>query len=112
VGLTARVVGSGDVVTDQLPAPNAYVAPKSQVIIYAGAEKPTDLVAVPELYGKSFTDAKRALESIGLFIKSGGTLVSSSQAVVSTQSIAKSERVAAGTVIEVTLVDKSILGHY
>lgn len=112
MGLTVKVVGNGDSVTDQLPAPNAFVAPKSQVIIYAGAEKPTDLVTVPELYGKSFLDAKRTLESIGLFIKSGGTLVSSSQAIVSTQSIAKSEQVAVGTVIEVTLVDKSIWGHY
>jgi phosphoglycolate phosphatase-like HAD superfamily hydrolase len=69
LGLTAKVVGSGGTVTDQLPAPNAFVAPNSQVIIYAGATKPSDMVAVPELYGKSFLDAKRTLESMGLFIK-------------------------------------------
>ena len=112
MGLTVRVVGNGTAVTDQLPAPNATVAPKSQIILYAGAPKPIDLVTVPQLYGKTFQEAKRALESLGLFIKSGGTLSESPDAVVSTQSIPISEQVAAGSVIEITLVDKSILGHY
>ena len=112
LGLTAKVVGNGDTVTDQLPAPNATVAPKSQIIIYAGAPKPSEMVPVPQLYGKSFREAKQALESLGLFVKSGGTLSESPSAVVSTQSIPKNEPVAAGSVIEVTLVDKSILGLY
>ncbi|SHH92849.1 stage V sporulation protein D (sporulation-specific penicillin-binding protein) [Sporobacter termitidis DSM 10068] len=112
LGLTAKVVGKGDTITDQLPAANAAVAPKSQIVLYAGTEKPSDTVTVPELYGKSFNDAKRALEKLGLFIKSGGTLSESPNAVVSTQSISKSEQVTAGTVVEVTLVDKSILGQY
>jgi stage V sporulation protein D (sporulation-specific penicillin-binding protein) len=112
LGLTVRVVGSGDTVTDQLPTPNAKVAPNSQIIIYAGGSRPTDTVPVPELYGKSFLDAKKTLERLGLFIKSGGTMSTSSNVAVSTQSIAKNDQVAAGTVIQVTLVDKSILGHY
>jgi stage V sporulation protein D (sporulation-specific penicillin-binding protein) len=112
LNLTAKVVGSGGTVTDQLPAPNVFVAPGSQIILYAGVKKPADLVTVPELYGKSFLEAKRTLEGLGLFIKSGGTLTTASQAVVSTQTVPKNGQVAAGTVIEVTLVDKSILGHY
>jgi stage V sporulation protein D (sporulation-specific penicillin-binding protein) len=112
LGLTVKIVGSGDVITDQLPSPNAAVAPKSQIIIYAGVPKPTELVTVPQLYGKSFQEAKHELESLGLFVKSGGTLSESPDALVSTQSIPKNEQVAAGSVIEVTLVDKSILGHY
>ncbi len=110
-GLTVKVVGDGAAVTDQLPLANVSVAPGSKVILYAGTVKPTNTVTVPELYGKSFLDAKKALEDAGLYIKSGGTLLSSAKAVVSTQSVKNSE-VPVGSVVEVTLVDSSILGHY
>lgn len=111
-GLNVRIVGDGATVTDQLPSANVYVAPGSQVILYAGQNKPSNTVTVPGLYGKSFAEAKKALESAGLFIKSGGTLMTTASAVVSTQSVKKSEKVPVGSVIEVTLVDGSILGHY
>jgi stage V sporulation protein D (sporulation-specific penicillin-binding protein) len=111
-GFTVRVVGDGTTVTDQLPSANITVAPGSQVILYAGTDKPSNTVTAPELYGKSFADAKKALEDAGLFIKSGGTLSSTASAVVSTQSVKKGEQVLAGSVVEVVLVDKSILGHY
>ena len=112
LGLTVRIVGNGGAVTDQLPSPNAAVAPKSQIILYTGTAKPTDPVIVPDLYYKSFQDAKRTLEGKGLFIKSGGTLSGNKEAVVTTQSVVKNDQVEPGTVIEVTLVDKSIIGHY
>lgn len=111
-GLTVRIVGDGATVTDQLPSQNISVAPGSQVILYASSEKPTNMVTVPELYGRNFADAKKSLEKLGLFIKSGGTLSTSETVVVSTQSLKKSEQVPVGSVIEVTLVDKSILGRY
>jgi stage V sporulation protein D (sporulation-specific penicillin-binding protein) len=112
LGLTVKVVGDGEAVTDQLPTANVTVAPGSKIVLYAGVEKPTGTVAVPELYGKSYQDAKKALEDKGLFIKSGGTLATASSVVVSTQSVPVSEQVPMGSVVEVTLVDKSIIGHY
>lgn len=112
LGLTARVIGNGANVTDQLPLANVSVAPGSQIVLYAGQEKPTNTAEVPDLYSKTFAEAKKALEKAGLFIKSGGTLSAISNAVVSTQSVKAGESVQAGAVIEVTLVDKSILGHY
>jgi stage V sporulation protein D (sporulation-specific penicillin-binding protein) len=111
-GFKVKVVGSGETVTAQLPNANVSVAPGSQIILYAGVDKPGGMVTMPELYGKSYQDAKKALESQGLFIKSGGTLSTTKNAVVSTQSVPKNEQTPAGTVVEVTLVDKSILGHY
>lgn len=111
-GLTVRIVGTGNMITDQLPSANIMVAPSSQIILYAGEQKPSNMVAVPELYGKTYLEAKKLLESNGLFIKSGGTLSTSANAVVSTQSTDGNTQVSVGTVVEVTLVDKSILGHY
>ncbi len=112
LGLTVRLIGDEERITDQLPALNAAVAPNSQVILYAGGEKSTDMVTVPELYGKSYQDAKRALENAGLFIKSGGTLSTSPTSVVNAQSVEGATQVPMGTIIEVTLVDGSILGYY
>lgn len=111
-GLTVRIVGEGDTVTAQLPSVNITVAPGSQVILYAGGEKPDEMITVPDLYGKSYSDAKKALENAGLFIKSGGTLSTSSNVVVSIQSAPKNTQLPIGSVVEVTLVDENILGYY
>ena len=108
LGLTVRIIGDGDRITDQLPSLNAAVAPGSQIILYAGGEKSTEMVTVPNLYGKSYADAKKALENAGLFIKSGGTLSTSSNSYVTTQSVAANTQIAMGTIIEVTLVDRGI----
>jgi beta-lactam-binding protein with PASTA domain len=70
------------------------------------------MVTVPQLYGKSYLDAKKALEDLGLLIRSGGTLSTSPNASVTTQSVAASTEVPMGTIIDVTLVDKSIVGTY
>ncbi len=112
LGLTVRIVGDGDTVTDQLPSVNINVAPSSQIILYAGGTKPDNMVTVPQLHGKSYQEAKRALEEAGLFIKSGGVLSMSSDAVVSTQTVSNDEQVPIGSVVGVTLIDKSILGLY
>jgi hypothetical protein len=56
--------------------------------------------------------AKRALENAGLFIRSTGVSSSASGASVSVQSVPAGETAAAGAVIEVTLIDKSIQGQY
>ena len=112
LGLTQRIIGDGDRITDQLPSLNAAVAPNSQIILYAGGQKSTEMVAVPQLYGKSYLDAKNALENAGLLIRSGGTLSNSSKSAVTTQSVTSGEQVPMGTIIDVTLVDGSIIGEY
>lgn len=110
--LNVKVVGEGETVTDQLPSANVTIAPGSTVILYAGVEKPSNTVTVPNLYGKRLSEVKRQLEALGLYVRSSGTLAVADNAVVSTQSVAKGEEVPAGTVIDVTLVDPTILGFY
>jgi stage V sporulation protein D (sporulation-specific penicillin-binding protein) len=86
-GFSVRIVGDGDTVTDQLPAANAIVASGTEVILYAGTSKPTDTVTVPDLYGLSYTNAKKKLESLGLYIQTAGALPSASDVIVSKQSV-------------------------
>lgn len=104
---TVRVVGNGDTVTDQVPAGNVTVSKGTEVIIYAGETKPTVMVTVPSLYGKTYVQAKSALEAAGLYIRTAGVAASttSDTIVVSDQSIAQGNEVAYGTVVEVTLFE-------
>jgi len=106
-GFEVKIVGDGDTVTGQAPAQNAHVAYGTQVILFAGEEIPREPVTVPALSGMSWTEAKRTLETRGLFIRTAGALRSDKKAEVSVQSIAAGTQTSYGAVIEVTLIDKS-----
>ena len=105
-GMECRVIGSGESVTGQLPSSNAYVASGTTVVLYAGRDIPKDDVTVPHLTGMAYSEAKQALESRGLFIRTTGALRSDSRTAVSVQSIPAGEEAAYGTIIEVTLINK------
>jgi stage V sporulation protein D (sporulation-specific penicillin-binding protein) len=113
LGLKVRFVGEGETVTDQLPSPNALVSPGTKVIVYLGESRPDgESVTVPSLTGKSYREAKTALEAAGLFIRSSGVPASTEGAQVSIQSVAAGTEAGYGAVIEVTLVDKNLQGNY
>jgi stage V sporulation protein D (sporulation-specific penicillin-binding protein) len=106
LGFNVNTLGGGDTVTDQAPAANVRLAVGSTVIIYAGQDKPTNKVAVPELVGKTFKSAKAYLELNGLFISTTGVKPSySDTVVVQRQGVESGVEVAYGTVIEVSLID-------
>ena len=106
LGFKVRVVGSGNVVTDQAPLANVSIAPNSTVVLYAGEDKPTKTDEVETLNGMSYRQAKAVLEQDGLFIRSMGVPPSDSLTiVVASQSISPGSEVAYGTVIQVTLID-------
>jgi stage V sporulation protein D (sporulation-specific penicillin-binding protein) len=104
-GFRYRIVGDGDTVTSQMPSPNAYVASGAQVILYANAEVPRDMVLVPQLSGLSYADARRALSDVGLFIRTAGVPRSDSRARVSIQSTLAGREVQFGAIVEVTLIN-------
>lgn len=111
-GFSVQVVGNGDTVTDQLPAASATVARGTKIIIYAGTAKPETETTVPDLSNKSYSAAKTALENAGLFISTSGVLPSADNAAVSMQSIAAGDSVPYGSVVNVVLVDSSMVGRY
>ena len=106
LGFAVQVRGDGDIVTDQAPVGNLKIVEGSTVILYAGEEKPTELVTVPDMTGKSFRAAKQYFEAFGLFIKSAGVMPSDSKTIeVQRQSISPGETVNFGTVVEIGLID-------
>ena len=64
--ITYRVVGSGSVVTDQLPVAGSQVPGNSQIILYMGAEKQATRVEVPDFIGCSVADVNYLASNAGL----------------------------------------------
>ena len=108
-GLSYKINGDGDTVTDQTPAGGAIIPGKSAVILYAGTDKSTAKCKVPHLIGKTPSEANTSATGAGLFIRFSGTTGSESSAVrVLSQSIEAGTEVEAGTVITVQLGDTSV----
>ena len=109
LGFEVKIVGDGETVTGQLPAPYAHVASGVTVKIFAGEEIPQEMVAVPLLYGMSYSSAKQALESRGMFIRTSGAPKTDRKVKVSLQSIPAGDETLYGSVVEVTLIDNDVV---
>ena len=110
LGFTFRTVGDGDTVTDQTPAGGAIVPGNASIILYLGQEKPDTPCTVPNVVGKSASEANKAITNAGLIMKVTGTTTASSGNVYAiTQSLPACTEVAAGTVVTVQFGDNSVL---
>ena len=108
-GLDCRVVGGGDRITDQTPLGGAVIPGKSTVILYAGEKKPDTQCTVPNLVGRTPSEANTIVSNAGLLLRFSGTTDSSSGSIrVTSQSETAGSKVAAGTVITVQLSDSSV----
>jgi len=108
-GFTCRTEGDGATVTDQTPVGGAIVPNNATIILYLGAEKPTDLCTVPKVVGKTASEANAALTNAGLIMKvTGATSASSGNVFALSQSVAEGTQVEAGTVVTVQLGDSSV----
>ena len=102
--LTGRVIGTGDTVTMQLPAPGSIVAGQSQILIYADGEGSDDLEEVPDLTGLTYDIARQRLGFYALYINTDNNYVSDiTTATVLRQSIEPGTKVEHGTVVTVSL---------
>ena len=108
-GFGCRVVGDGDTVTDQTPVGGVLIPGKSTVIIYMGAEKPTDLCTVPNLVGMTPSEANAVMANSGLFLRFTGTTGRESSTVrVFSQETEHGTQLEAGSVITVRLGDTAV----
>ena len=108
-GFGCRVVGDGDTVTDQTPVGGVLIPGKSTVIIYMGAEKPTDLCTVPNLVGMTPSEANAVMANSGLFLRFTGTTGRESNTVrVFSQETEHGTQLEAGSVITVRLGDMAV----
>ena len=108
--LSIRVVGDGDTVTGQIPAKGASIPGGSEVVVYMGAEVPTDQVQVPSVIGLNVEQAKAKLSAQGLYLKASGASEFGSTVVAYEQSTPAGTSVDRGTTIEVRFTDATASG--
>lgn len=113
-GLRWRTIGTGNVVTNQLPDAGNMLAADTQVILYLDAEISQDTEFLPDLSGMSYEQARDILSYYGLYINSQSTVTDPTNQVVISQSLAAGAELQHGTIVEVTLIDQdeSMLGKY
>ena len=105
--LTYTTVGSGEIVSGQIPAPGEQLPGNSKVILYLGAPVPTDEVTVPNLKNLTPDEAKGVMENSGLYLQTKGSYRYYS--VVTDQDYAPGETVPRGTTVTVELTDQTAL---
>ena len=112
--LRYRTIGSGDTVTDQLPAAGSAIAADTEMIIYLGAEVSQELETMPDLTGMSYQRARDTLSYYGVYIRTKSAVSDPAVQTVSSQSLEQGTQVYHGGIVEVTLIDEddSILGKY
>ena len=87
-----------------------HKANNATIILYLGEEKPDDPCTVPNVIGKSASEANKAITNAGLIMKvTGATSSSSGNVFAISQSVAAGTEVEAGTVVTVQLGDNSVL---
>ena len=101
-GLTVRIVGDGDTVVAQSPAPNTtLLCSLGSVILYTTDGTEDAFVSVPGLVGMTAEDANRALIAAGLNVAYDGirNYYIGKESVVTSQSAERGLKVRKGTVI-------------
>ena len=107
--LTYRTIGSGAVVTDQIPAAGALLPGQSEVILYLDAEKSTEKVEVPNFVGYGVADVNWLANQAGVYVQAKGTDMSENWVSVTYQDIEPGTMVDRGTTITVEFTDHSSL---
>ncbi len=108
-GLECRVVGSGDKITDQTPLGGSFIPGKSTVVLYAGEKKPDTQCTVPDLVGRTPSEANTIIANANLLLRFSGMTDSNSGSIrVISQSEKAGSKVDAGTVITAQLSDTSV----
>lgn len=103
--LTARMIGSGETVTGQIPAAGQSIPGDSQVLLYLGETAGNQPVTVPDFYGMNRQQAADAAGKLGLYILASGNREVSPEVTAVTQSVSPGTKVEPGTVITVEFLD-------
>lgn len=105
-----KIIGSGSVITDQLPAPGTEVSQGSYLLFFTdGGNSGETMVTVPNLVGYSQQWCVSELNYIGLYMTTTGVIATDANSVTaSTQSIEAGTEVPLGTIITVRFVDSDV----
>ncbi len=103
--LTAKIQGTGETVTAQIPGAGQSVPGGSEVLIYLEEEPENEVVTVPDFVGMNRQQASDAAGQIGLYILVTGNDDIEPDIVVTEQSEKAGTEVSVGTTIRLTFTD-------
>ena len=106
LGLRCVVQGNGQIVTDQVPKAGVTIPKNGTVIIYTGDAKPSNSATVPNVVGKTFSEAKEILESAKLVLSSSDGAEPTDKII--SQNIPEGQKTTIGTEIKVEFAKKII----
>ena len=104
-GLTAKMLGSEETVTGQIPAPGAGVPGNSEVLLYFGDTPEQRTVTVPDFTGMNRQQASDAAGALGLYVLVTGNTSLQTHVVVTAQSEPKDTQVPVGSTIRLEFTD-------
>jgi stage V sporulation protein D (sporulation-specific penicillin-binding protein) len=104
-GLGAKLLGSSDTVTAQIPAVGQSVPGGSEVILYFGQQPENELTTVPNFIGMNRQQASDAADKAGIYILVAGNSSVDRNVVVTEQSEPHNAQVPAGTTVRLTFTD-------
>ena len=108
LGLTMKMVGVLEHITDQIPAAGQSIPGGSEVLVYLGQTAEPAQVTVPDFTGMTRQQASDTAGKLGLYILVSGNQTVDKTVIVTEQSIAAGTVVAAGTTIPLTFIDTQI----
>lgn len=105
-GLESKPAGTGETVTDQIPASGQTVPGGSEVLLYLGENPEARMVSVPDFTGMNRFQAAEAAGKLGLYLLIAGNMEISPQVTVASQNIEKDTEVPLGTTITLEFTDR------
>jgi len=108
--LSAKIIGQGDTVTDQIPSPGESVPGGSQVLLYMDGEAETQMAQVPDFLGLNRAQASDAAGKLGLYILVAGNPEIAPNVTVTAQDIPAGTEVPRGSTITLQFTDTSARG--
>ena len=105
LGLTARVIGDGEMVTGQIPAVGETVSGDSQVLLYCGETPEAEDVTVPDFLGMDRMKAAQAAQDAGVNLLILGNTDISPEVTAAEQSVPPGTKVPRGTTIRVQFLN-------
>jgi stage V sporulation protein D (sporulation-specific penicillin-binding protein) len=106
-GLKWKIIGDGQTVTEQLPAPGQKIPAGSEILLYLGEEPEVRTVTVPDFTGLHRQQAAEAAGKLGLYLQITGNETVSANITVISQNIPKDSQVPVGTTITLEFTDKT-----
>ena len=103
--LTCKSVGSGDIITGQIPTAGQSVPGGSEVLLYLGEEPENETVEVPDFLGMNRQQASDTAGILGIYVLVAGNDGIDPAVKVVKQNISAGTAVDKGTVVELIFTD-------